>query len=186
MNKFKQLLRNYFSFSQSETNGFIVLMLLMVLFLFSSSLFSYLFPPPLYQNQSDVLILDSMVNEWKKHLNRTSASLEQVRKDPFPRQFRFDPNTANYEDFSALGFSDIIAYRIIKYREMGGAFLTKRDLLKIFNLPDSQFVKLRDFINLPDNLETKQVQQKDLTSIKFNQSTVPFLFDPNTANYEDF
>ena len=127
-----------------------------------------------------------MVNEWEKQLNRTSASLEQVRKDPFPRQFRFDPNTANYEDFSALGFSDIIAYRIIKYREMGGAFLTKRDLLKIYNLPDSQFVKLRDFINLPEKLETERVQQKDLTFIKSNESTEPFRFDPNTASHEDF
>ena len=127
-----------------------------------------------------------MVNEWEKRLNKTSASLEQVRKDPFPRQFRFDPNTASHEDFSALGFSDIIANRIIKYREMGGEFLTKKDLLKIYNLPDSQFVKLKDFINLPEKLESERVQQKDLTSIKSNESTEPFRFDPNTASHEDF
>ena len=182
MNRIKQAIRNYFGFSQNETNGFMVLMLLIVLFLFSPALFSYLFQPPLYQNQSDVLILDSMVNEWEKRLNKTSTSLEQVRKDPFPRQFRFDPNTASHEDFSALGFSDIIANRIIKYREMGGEFLTKKDLLKIYDLPDSQFVKLRDFIDLPDKIETKGVRQNDLTSIRSNVSTVPLSININQAD----
>jgi len=66
----------------------------------------------------------------------------------------FNPNTASEEELKKLGIEDFIAKRIINYRSKGGRFRIKKDLLKIYDFPESRYAVLKSYILLPDSLQT--------------------------------
>ncbi len=63
--------------------------------------------------------------------------------------FPFDPNQASEADFIRLGLPARIASNIVRYREKGGQFRRKEDLLKIYGFADEDYTRLEPFISLP-------------------------------------
>ncbi len=64
--------------------------------------------------------------------------------------FKFDPNTASFEDFQRLGLSDRTAQSILNYRSKGGVFRKKEDFSRIYTLAPADFERLLPFIELPE------------------------------------
>jgi len=60
--------------------------------------------------------------------------------------FKFDPNTASYEQLRNLGFSELITNRILKYISKGYSFSQADDLKKIYGLDTLLYNKLEKFI----------------------------------------
>ena len=77
-----------------------------------------------------------------------------VLGDPFP----FDPNEADKETLMALGFSDRTAATMLRYREKGGKFYRKEDVLKIYGVDTGIYNRLLPFIQLVNLPERKQVK----------------------------
>lgn len=64
---------------------------------------------------------------------------------PFP----FDPNTADSATFVRLGLPTWISGRICHYRNAGGRFRRKEDLLKIYGLSRRDYAMLEPYIRIP-------------------------------------
>ncbi|MHA6246717.1 ComEA family DNA-binding protein [Pontibacter sp. CAU 1760] len=153
MKKIRHWIRNYFSFSLSEVNGFLLLIGIMVLLTAAPFLFkAFRTSPSTGINPSDRQTLDSLV-----------AGLEAVQ--PAKRKSRytvpavalrpFNPNKLTLEEWQAFGLPKYLAQRILNYRSKVGDLSYKAELGRIYNMPDSVFQRLYPYIELPETRPTK-------------------------------
>jgi competence protein ComEA len=149
MNRLKALIRSLFAFSRGETNGFLILLPLMVILLFSEPIYRYWFVRQPQDFSKESILLDSLVATWKWEKDSSQEGIILSRQ-----LFSFDPNQSTEDDFIDLGFSSALASRIINYRNKGGEFKIKTDLLKIYGFDSALYKNISSFINLPDNITT--------------------------------
>jgi DNA uptake protein ComE-like DNA-binding protein len=171
MKTIRKWIRNLLGFSGREVNGFLILLPLM---------FIMILVIPAYQvwlsNRTDDFTeeeqtLDSLMAFW-------DVPSEQSEKEVVPQLFNFDPNKASEEMLRKLGFSEILSKRIANYRQKGGQFRTKRDLLKIYGVDSTFYSKLHNHILLPDTIEKRTTG----TNFIRKETKAVFLhFDLNTA-----
>ncbi len=171
---FKRLIRNYFGFSGNQINGFLVLIPLMIVIVFSVPAYRYwisLSPPDF---SADAAFLDSLVFV-------SNVSVEPGKEEAEITYFNFDPNEIAAEDFMRLGFPATISKRIVNYREKGGKFRVKSDLEKIYGLEPSLFEKIKPYILLPDKIETQKPVYEKYDKPKYTKKEIQ-AFDLNTAD----
>jgi DNA uptake protein ComE-like DNA-binding protein len=144
MHVLRKWIRYLFGFSRRETNGFLILMPLLLVILFSQPVFEMIRPerPRDFSHERDVL--DSLVALLEKGTSQSSDSLATEALFPF------NPNTATQNELRMLGFSEEIVKRILNYRAKGGRFNVKSDLLKIYGMDTLSFKKTYDFNQLPE------------------------------------
>ncbi|MBX2842297.1 MAG: helix-hairpin-helix domain-containing protein [Flammeovirgaceae bacterium] len=167
MNKIKNWIQSYFSFSSRETNGFVILVIIMAILLVSP-----VFTRLLMENSSD-----NWDNDIEK-LNILAAQLEPqliakkekstvkyhkykpaIAKDI--KYFSFNPNTIGLTDWENFGIATYLGKRILKYVEKGGSFKIKSDLKKIYGFPEAKYMLLEPYINLPEAFTKKDTFKKD-------------------------
>lgn len=171
MKNIRNLIKEYFTLSEKEANGFIILCICM--------LFVLAFP----WAHSHYLDLQ----EDKAPLSQTSYFSQIVEAHDKAEKFyavdqpsvnieSFDPNKIEPEKLAALGLDKKIAERIARYRSKGGKFKIKSDLLKIYGFPEKFYKKIESYILLPDKLPVLKVEQtrtknkeKFITSIDLNK-----------------
>lgn len=73
-----------------------------------------------------------------------------------PLLFSFDPNELNEDSLSLLGISAAVSKRIVNYRNKGGSFKVKTDLLRIYDFDTLLFHQLASYMTLPATLEPKE------------------------------
>lgn len=137
-------IRSFFGFSRSETNGFLVLLPLMAVLVFSAPVYRWWSgkrPVAVLENNK---LLDSLVASWK-----WNKPADRVTKESL---FFFDPNIASLDDLKNLGFSDRLSRRIMNYRAKGGKFKVKRDLRKLFGMDSILMARLYSYIDLPEKI----------------------------------
>jgi competence protein ComEA len=171
MNRLKALIRSMFAFSRSETNGFLILLPLMVLIIFSEPAYRYWFVRQPQDFSKDSVRLDSLVATWKweeKDEDKIGSTTKGFAL------FSFDPNNASADDFAKIGFSLSLANRIINYRSKGGKFVTKSDLLKIYGMDTVLYRKVYLYIDLPEEktikstLMTKTIEDRAIGKVKLD------------------
>ena len=151
--RLRQIVRNYFGFSKTETNGFLVLVPLMVLLLLIPTLNHRLFSGSYDLRESDLALMDSLVAAWDERVV-VKAELAQP-EFPLKALTAFDPNEIKPNEMMAFGFPEFLARRIDNYRNKGGKFRVKKDLKKIYGFPDSLYSRLEAYIALPVKMEWK-------------------------------
>lgn len=155
LNRLRQLIRNYFGFSRVETNGFLVLVPLMVIILFLPGVYVNLFSEEYDPYQEDMKIMDSLMAVWdagviaEVNLPETKPELEITLKP-------FDPNHVSRGEMRSLGIPDFLTRRIDNYRKKGGRFRVKSDLAGIYDFPDSLYRVLETYVQLPDEIEKRK------------------------------
>jgi competence protein ComEA len=155
MHRVRIWIRGFFGFSRKETNAFLILLPLMVLILVSE---------PIYRKwkfrHEDFSFFD------QHYTDSVLASLTYTMKDSLtarPRMEKeihfiaFDPNTISEKDLTALGMSPYVANRIARYRDKGGTFKKKEDLLRIYGMDSLWYKKASAWITLPE----KKLQAKE-------------------------
>jgi competence protein ComEA len=154
-------IRNTFGFSKTETNGFIVLIPLMIFLLFAPSIYTAVFSKRYNNSTEDQAILDSLLLMWNENtVLRKSEEGQVIPSENITIELQpFDPNVAESELLQKVGIPFFLTSRIINYREKGGVFNIKTDLQKIYDFPDSLFQSLVPFIQLP---EQKPVAKKKI------------------------
>ncbi|MCZ6702137.1 MAG: helix-hairpin-helix domain-containing protein [Ignavibacteria bacterium] len=162
----RKIIRNYFGFSKVETNGFVVLMFIMLGTIFMPSVIKGVVKSPGI-NSSEIVKLDSLVKALEQ--------ITEVKVTP-PTYFRFNPNTVSEEELGKLGIKENIARRIINFRKSGARFKEKSDLKKIYGISDRQYQVLEPYIVLP----------KKLNPIKKTNTPQVFTMDANKADSTQF
>ncbi len=174
MKKLQFLVRDYFGFSQTETNGFIVLIILMLCLLITPILLKSFFTTPSYTDQAhqkDLALLRQTISNLEKD-KQSADSLQAIDKEEnsFAYQnnnlntesvkpFAFDPNQISVNQWKQLGLKPYLAERIEKYRSKGGKFRLKSDVQKIYGFPEDLYKRLYAYIELPENKEDTKFEK---------------------------
>lgn len=122
----------------------LVLIPLIIILLFSPVLYRKFFGLEYNTYEEDKRLLDSLVTQ----INAGLVKPEQPGEKSI-QYFVFDPNKASIAQLKSLGVPDFLANRIENYRNKGGRFNVKRDFSKIYDFPDSLYLTLEPFIDLP-------------------------------------
>lgn len=131
--------KNYLSLTRKDSNGLIVLLLLIVLVLAAPAVYRQLHP---YQTVS------------LKGFNEAAARLPKMDSDTAATQlaklFSFNPNHLPAKQWQKLGLSQKQISIIQHYEEKGGRFYSKQDLQKIYAITPADYQRLEPYISLPD------------------------------------
>jgi len=151
--KIRIWLRNFFGFSRTETNGFIILLILMVTILsmpFLSKKIYTFYKKPL-QSQNDKAYLNSLLLELKDKVEIEKEVAEEKSYQTF------DLNKSNSKQLIQSGFPEFLAERIVKYREKVKPFESKKELLKIYGMDSAFYHEIHPYIRV-----TKLQKEPDL------------------------
>jgi DNA uptake protein ComE-like DNA-binding protein len=174
MNRLRAWVRSFFGFSRSQTNGFLLLIPLMIIIIFSEPVYRNWFVRQPHDYSKEGKELDSVIAtmKWSE-----PDSMEALAA-PIPTRTLFNPNKATKEQLVAVGFSPLLASRLVNYRTKGGKFMVKRDVLKIYGMDSSFYYSIENYIDLP-----KQIA-KPISPTQREEKPRPVVarFDLNTAD----
>lgn len=183
MKKINRFLTNYFGITPREANGFLVLSGVIICILLAPIVFKSFYQPTTISSTDDKKLLDSLVAilesqrvEQTTQQAKSKNSNQLIRKKDTPlvevKLFQFNPNTISEGDWVTLGVPKFIAKRIINYRNKGGEFYYKSDLMKIYGFPESTYQSLEFYIQLPDKREYSKQNDREGNEdqLSFNKS----------------
>ena len=153
MKNLRAWLRSYFAFSQTETRGALLLILVTLIALSAASLLSARFSKVSPVSTQDWYRLDSLVAviDSREATGSTAVHLHSVTE-----LFPFDPNVADSATLTQLGLKPWIAQRVVNYRQKGGAFRIKTDFKKIYGLSETAYHRLYPYLQLPEKLAVRK------------------------------
>jgi competence protein ComEA len=144
MLKIRYWIKDFFGFPRSQVNGFLVLLILLILLLFSEPVWHWWVSRRPRDITADRAMLDSLVSHWRREIAVDTLLLRSEKT------FYFNPNNISEDQFVALGFSRHMAARFVRYRSKGGTFRVKSDLLKIYGMDTLFYHRIYSFITLPE------------------------------------
>ena len=178
--------RYFYSFTQVERIGFVVLSVLLILFVlylvFKPCLFKYAtieyntfsdFADSVAQYEQNIVY-----SVDKKYIESKDKRFYEKKLKPFI----FDPNTLPKEGWISMGFSEKQAQTLDNYRKSGARFYKKEDLKRVFFITDSYYIQLEPYV-LIEEKECKRVV--DSVNIDESISHSITLLELNTADTAD-
>jgi competence protein ComEA len=177
MERLRQLVRIWFGFSRTEVNGFLILLPLMLLIVSSEPIYSLWLSNQPKDFSRDFAQLDSAAAKWNRSLIRHADCVIEMPKRVILT--KFNPNKISIEDMKRLGFDQRLSNRIANYRQKGGVFRIKSDLLKIYGVDSTFYHHLFAYIELPEVAEKKVFER---TIVKEFKKTEKDKFDLNVAD----
>ena len=155
--------RYYFGFTRGQYKGLVLLLtinLCVIIYYFADD---YLYKTKPAHDFSELIV----------YLDSVESSQSIVFVDSF---YDFDPNAITADEFRDLGLDKNLADRIIKYKVKGGQFHQSTDLLKIYGMDSSWYMRAEPFVKI-EKEEKIKLKKRDLLR--------PFLFDPNTVSLSE-
>ena len=166
----KQFFKTQFYFNRKERNGIVVLLGILILINIAMAWRKNSQPEVKFQDQ-DFLDLIAQAED--------SLRIYKEQDRVIPVLFRFNPNEVSKKNLLRLGASERLANTILNYREKGGRFYSKSDLMKIYGMPDSLYREWKLFVEIkneekpfaPEQVkeETIEIISVDLNSADTNQ-----------------
>ena len=154
-------LEKYFTFSQTERNGIVALVLLSFAVLIAPRVYYY-FKPVVHADNSKYKqeieafergdkisdeVEDSVTNKDSAVVNQDSSVIQKIKRRQ-TAYFEFDPNKIGVEDWVRLGFTEKQAQSIEKYKEKGGKFYRPQDLMRLYVMDEEHYYKLKPFVKI--------------------------------------
>ena len=139
----KDFFRSLFGATGKEVNGVIILVTIFLIAMAYPAIHKITTPKMTKIDEADARILDSLV---------TILSVDQIPEKIDIEKFSFNPNSVTEAELARLGFSTQTTRQIINYRQAGGNFRIKSDLLKIYSIDSSLVYNLFSYIELPESL----------------------------------
>jgi competence protein ComEA len=175
MNFLRRIVRNTFGFSATEINGFLILLPLIFLVVSSEPLYRWWLGSREVDLRADQAFLDSLVQAWQA---RDSVTTLSGRASLLPS---FDPNTASVDSMVAAGMPLHLATRTAAYRQKGGSFRVKSDLLRIYGVDSALYKQLSPRMVLPSSRKSYDSVLPAETRV-MEARRQPQLFDINSAD----
>jgi competence protein ComEA len=142
-------IRDYFTFTRSERNGILVLLLIILILLISLQVIPRFFD----RKQVDYSSFENEIDKFISSVQEKDSSVsEKVNSDSSyisGKYFLFNPNDVTESDLFEMGIPKKVAHAWINYISKGGRFKEKDDVKKIWGLEDSIYQKLVPFIDIP-------------------------------------
>lgn len=153
----RQYFNEWFSFSRSEKNGVIVLLILIVV-VSVLHLFRGYFRD---ESISDFTEFETQITQMQMEMkNQASEKTQNTQSDSLVL-FSFDPNTVSVQEFIKLGFSPKQAETLDKYRQKKGHFYSREDFRKLYFINDSLYNMYAPYIDiLPEEKEAPVTESK--------------------------
>ncbi|GAB4399769.1 MAG: hypothetical protein OHK0053_20510 [Microscillaceae bacterium] len=137
-------IRDYFGFSQKESNGFLVLTGLMGLSLFLPLLVSA-FAPLARLSPASARQLDKILATLPP-----TDSLPTLAAKPASALFAFDPNQVGEAELTQLGFSPSLQRIFLRYRAKAGGFKRKAQIEKLYGMSPAFYEQIAPYILLAE------------------------------------
>ncbi|MDW7695434.1 helix-hairpin-helix domain-containing protein [Flammeovirgaceae bacterium SG7u.111] len=183
MRKLKIYLKETFGFSEAESKGFIVLMLLVFLATLAPISVQLYLPPQEIDRSQDIALLNKLVKELQapEKTGKVLPAQKEIPKTQAARPEPFDPNVATVQKMTSVGIPKYLAERIEKYRSKGGSFRKKSDIKKIYGFSDELYEQLSPYILIEASAPKtpKKVADSKPTPKKEKEE---LWFDINTAD----
>src|SRR5690606_28199892 len=176
MFRFYRWLHVLTGFTQSQINGFLVLLPLMIFVLFSEPIYRNFVNSGHSHEHDDIQKLDSLITLWNEKDDKSAEFQPSSQTRPSP----VDPNTATKTELQSIGLPSWLAGRIISYRESGGSFKIKTDLMKIYGMDSLMYLTITPFISLRTDVTKQPKNEVELVSSKNIKHEVSF--DLNLAD----
>ncbi|SFV29696.1 ComEA family DNA-binding protein [Thermoflavifilum thermophilum] len=143
---FPDRMRTWLTFSRNQRKAILAMFLLIGISMLFPLLITRFYPEqPL---KIEIITGDSL---QARTGGLSQASAQQQSSHSLPNQlFYFDPNTATLEDWLRLGISKHTAVIILHYREKGGRFRKKEDLMKIYGFQQADYQRLAPYVRMGD------------------------------------
>lgn len=170
-------IRNFFGTTRAQTNGFVALLILVTVVIFSEPVVRWWRSSQPRDFSTDKQTLDSLTRLWQAVETKNNT----VSAKPDRVLFDFDPNIIHKEQFLALGLSEKLATRIINYRNKGGKFRIKADLKRIYGIDSVLYQTLYPYISLPDEAAKPTFENNDAGN-RFKPKEKPQPFNLNEAD----
>jgi competence ComEA-like helix-hairpin-helix protein len=173
-----QFFKDYFTIPKSNKIELIIIVVVILLI----SISNIFIPQLIVRSKTDFSEYEKAIKSLTNEKNSNSYKfIDSTNSTDYESEnfklFRFNPNTATYQQFIDLGIKPYIAQRIVKYRNNGGKFKKKEDLKKIFGFDLDLYNKLESFINIDD--EADDVISKEKNEVK------PIVLDINNCAKEE-
>jgi len=178
MNRIRSWVRAFFGFSRNETNAFLLLLPLMFLIVFIVPAYKTYFTHQQKDYTREKKTLDSLIASWQEQKKKDSLITDPIHL------VVFNPNTATKDDLVSLGFTSYLANRLENYRNKGGKFLIKSDLLKLYGMDTALYSTLYSWIELPDEKPVKKSEERPVT--RTTSKLTKEKFDLNQADSLQF
>jgi competence protein ComEA len=175
----RQHIRRFFGFSRAQTNGFIVLLMIVSIALFSKPIYHTWVSSRPIDFSEEQKTLDSLTKQWK--IQQEEEGNHSLQNDAIAGPlFEFNPNTVSAEELKALGFSRRLTKGLINYRAKGGEFKIKSDVKKLYGMDSAFYKTLVPFIQLPEKIVFEKKTTQYSTERKFT------VFNLNEADTTQF
>src|SRR5690606_10115283 len=179
MNGLRKIIRDIFGFSGNEINGFLILLPLITVVVCSEPLYRQWISARDVDWSEEHAFLDSLVASWPDPPVTSEVAFGDL--DTLTRVSAFDPNTAPVPTMVASGVPVHLANRIAAYRQKGGHFRIKQDLLRIYGLDSALYRQLFLQIQLPSGREAPVAHRAGASRTTVLQEKER-RFDINTAD----
>ncbi len=155
--KWKEVIRDYFTFTKNERVGLMVLIALIVLLIIANQIIFY------FEKPSEVDI-----EQFQQFLMKQD---EVVAPKSNPQKlFVFNPNEIDSLALDSLAVPLRVKMNLLKYRQSGGVLNSKEDFQKIYGMNDSIYNKIETYIfieeientfeeTLPNEIIYKEIEQ---------------------------
>ncbi len=173
----------FLSLSHSQANGIMVLLPLLAAIILSGPAWHFYISRQPEDTTEDEALLDSLVALWVVDSANHRGQVFEKDNGKSKQLFKFDPNAVSQADLQKLGFSSFLSTRIVRYRERGGKFRVKSDLLKIYGVDSTFYNQIKAFIDLPSRREPRQAAKlAERYRYEQRQRNIIEKFDLNTAD----
>ncbi len=114
---------------------------------------------------------DSMYNRVKDFIRIERVEEEINKVEIIAKKIKgyFDPNLANEEQLSYFGFNSFRSTNLIEYRNKGGVFNQKTDLLKIYGIDTSFYNEIKNHVQISDlikaDIQNNNVRKKNMVEL---------------------
>lgn len=181
--------KEYFNYTKRERNGIIVLLIILAILVVVDTYVNNKtfgkFVELDEQFQSEVEQFEKLLELKKEEENKKRFEVKTKEKKVawklVENPFDFDPNSINKTNLKKLGFSKKQITTVYNFREKGGVFYKKEDVLKIYGIDTAQYkylesyIKINNVISMPDSLnqivelilqvELNAAKKEDLTKL---------------------
>jgi len=119
---------------------------------------------------------DSIFNAIKDYIQIPQISKPLViNKQPAENTYSgfIDPNKAGRDDLIQFGFTEFQAGNLVKYRKKGGYFELPSDLLKIYGIDSSIYLKIKSHIQIdaiPELSKSKYESKPPVVEVELNSA----------------
>ena len=149
-------LKDFLSFTRGEQNGIAVLFVLLIIGFVTNRLLSskIKYDPEITKEDfiAEVSAFESSLTVKKLPAKNNFYTTAENNKSVVSRQifFKFDPNSTSDEQWVQLGLNKGQIRNIRNYLATGARFRRKRDLKKIYSIPNELFMQLEPYIGIEE------------------------------------